>query len=390
MQPAQVMNFTQNGEVLAVALELATKKWKLALDDGKRQRPMEKVVAHTQASGRVDEVMAAIGVAKRKWGLPAEVRVVVVFEAGQDGFWIQRALAQRGIEAVVADPASIPVERKKRRAKTDRLDALLLVRALRGYLRGERDRMKVVRAPTVAAEGLRHYARDRGTLQKEIGQHRDRMRKLLRLVGVWDELEGDLAGRLERGEVRDHEGGALTAGMQERLRRECARLQLAQDQLAALEEALPGLLPEAEQKRLLQLMQLKAVGQVGALRLLLELFWRKFNNRRELGACVGLVSQPYDSGESRVDQGISKTGNRRVRALLIEMAWMWLRWQPQSGLAQWFVERTRGTGANKRSKRMAIVAVARRLVILLWRYLEQGVLPKDVALKPVKVTLRPA
>ena len=390
MQPAQEMNFTQDGEVLAVALELATKKWKLALDDGKHKTPLEKVVAHSQASGRVDEVVAAIGVTKTKWGLPAEVRVVVVFEAGQDGFWIQRALAQRGIEALVVDAASIPVERKKRRAKTDRLDALLLVRALRGYLRGERDRMKVVRAPSVAAEGLRHYARDRGTLQKEIGQHRDRMRKLLRLVGAWDDLEGDLAGRLERGEVRDHEGGALPAGMQERLRRECVRLQLAQDQLAALEQALPGLLPEAEQKRLLQLMQLKAVGQVGALRLLLELFWRKFNNRRELGSCVGLVSQPYDSGESRVDQGISKAGNRRVRALLIEMAWMWLRWQPQSALAQWFAQRTRGTGGNKRSKRMAIVAVARRLVILLWRYLEQGVLPKDVELKPVKVTLRPA
>ena len=128
-------------------------------------------------------------------------------------------------------------------------------------------------------------------------------------------------------------------------------------------------------------MQLKAVGRVGALRLVLELFWRQFDNRRQVGACVGLVPQPYDSGESRVDQGISKQGNRRVRALLIEMAWMWLRYQPHSALAQWFKQRTRGSGPNKRARRIAIVAVARRLVIALWRYLEHGVVPNGAALK---------
>jgi transposase len=313
-----------------------------------------------------------------------------VFEAGQDGFWIQRALGQRGIEALMVDPASIPVERKARRAKTDRLDAILLVRALRGWLRGELDRMKVVRVPLVAAEGLRHYVRDRGTLQKEIGQHRDRLRKLLRTMGCWDRLEDDVAGRLERGEVQCHDGSALPAGLQERLVRECARLTLVEQQLAELEKTLLAQLPETEQLRLWQLMQVKAIGPVGAQRLLLELFWRNFANRRELGACVGLVPQPYDSGESRVDQGISKAGNRRVRALLIELAWMWVRWQPQSELAQWFAQRTRGTGSSKRSKRMAIVAVARRLAILLWRYLKDGVLPQDVLLKSVKATLKAA
>jgi transposase len=141
---------------------------------------------------------------------------------------------------------------------------------------------------------------------------------------------------------------------------------------------------------MVQLMQLKAVGPVGAQRLLLELFWRQFNNRREVGACVGLVPQPYDSGESRVDQGISKAGNRRVRALLIEMAWMWLRWQPRSELAQWFAKRTRGAGSNKRAKRIAIVAVARRLAILLWRFLKDGVLPEGVRLKSVKAKLAAA
>jgi transposase len=390
MQPTQVRDFTREEEVLAVSLELASKSWKVGLDDGRRNAPAVHGVDHAEPEGRLEEAIAVIEKVKKKWGLAPGVRVVVVFEAGQDGFWIQRALTERGYEALVVDPASIPVERKARRAKTDRLDAIRLVLALRAWLRGERDRMKVVRVPAVEAEGQRHLVRDRGTLQKEIGQHRDRMRKLLRTVGCWESMEGDLTGRLERGEVTSYGGSALPVWLRERLVRECVRLKLVEEQLAQLEKTLPEQLPEAVRQRMVQLMQLKAVGPVGAQRLMLELFWRQFANRREVGSCVGLVPQPYDSGESRVDQGISKAGNRRVRALLIEMAWMWLRWQPQSELAQWFAQRTRGTGSNKRSKRMAIVAVARRLVILLWRYLKDGVLPKGVQLKSVKVTLKTA
>lgn len=390
MQPTQMQDFTRGEEVLAVSLELASKSWKVGLDDGKRRAPAVHGVNDATPEGRLEEAIAVIEKTKQKWGLAPGVRVVVVYEAGQDGFWVQRALSERGYEAVVVDAGSIPVERKSRRAKTDRLDAIRLVVALRGWLRGERDRMKVVRVPTVDAEGQRHLVRERGTLQKEIGQHRDRLRKLLGTVGCWGSIEGDLAGRLERGEMTGYGSSALAAALRERLVRECARLKLAEEQLAQLERTLPEQLPEAVQQRMVQLMQLKAVGQVGAQRLLLELYWRQFNNRREVGACVGLVPQPYDSGESRVDQGISKAGNRRVRALLIEMAWMWLRWQPRSELAQWFAQRTRASGSNKRSKRMAIVAVARRLAILLWRYLKDGVLPKGVELKPVKATLKAA
>ena len=390
MQPTQVQEFTRDDAVLAVSLELASKSWKVGLDDGRRKAPAVHGVDHAEPEGRLEEAIAVIEKVKKKWGLAPGVRVVLVYEAGQDGFWIQRALTARGYETLVVDPASIPVERKARRAKTDRLDAIRLVLALRAWLRGERDRMKVVRVPPVEAEGQRHLVRDRGTLQKEIGQHRDRMRKLLRTVGCWASIEGDLRGRLERGEVQGYGGSALPAALQERLVRECVRLKLVEEQLAKLEKTLPAQLPEAVRQRMVQLMQLKAVGQVGAQRLMLELFWRQFNNRREVGACVGLVPQPYDSGESRVDQGISKAGNRRVRALLIEMAWMWLRWQPHSELAHWFAQRTRGSGSNKRSKRMAIVAVARRLAILLWRYLKHGVLPEGVQLKPAKVTLKAA
>jgi transposase len=390
MQPTQGQDITRDEEVLAVSLELASKSWKVGLDDGKRKSPAVHGVDHATAEGRLEEAIGVIEKVKKKWGLAPGIRVVVMYEAGQDGFWIQRALAARGYEALVVDAASIPVERRARRAKTDRLDAIRLVLALRGWLRGERDRMRVVRVPTVEAEGQRHLVRERGTLQKEIGQHRDRLRKLLSTVGCWGSIEGDLAGRLERGEVRGYGGSVLAAALQERLLRECARLALVEEQLAHLETTLPEQLPEAVQQRMAQLMRLKAVGPVGAQRLLLELFWRQFNNRREVGACVGLVPQPYDSGQSRVDQGISKAGNRRVRALLVEMAWMWLRWQPQSELAQWFAKRTSGAGPNKRGKRIAIVAVARRLAILLWRYLKDGVLPKDVVFKPEKVTLKAA
>ena len=390
MQPTQVQDVTRDEEVLAVSLELASKSWKVGLDDGKRRAPAVHGVDDAKPERRLEEAIAMIEKTKQKWGLSPGVRVVVVYEAGQDGFWIQRALSARGYEALVVDAASIPVEQRARRAKTDRLDAIRLVVTLRAWLRGERDRMKVVRVPAVEAEGQRHLVRDRGTLQKEVGQHRDRLRKLLCTVGCWESIEGDLKGRLEHGEVTGYGGSALPAWLQERLVRECARLKLVEEQLAQLDKTLAAQLPEAVQKRVVQLMQLKAVGPVGAQRLMLELFWRQFNNRREVGACVGWVPQPYDSGESRVDQGISKAGNRRVRALLIEMAWMWLRWQPQSELAQWFAQRTRGTASNKRSKRIAIVAVARRLAILLWRYLKDGVLPQGVELKPVTVRLKAA
>jgi len=187
--------------------------------------------------------------------------------------------------------------------------------------------------------------------------------------------------RLAQGAVQSHDGRPLPAQLKARLERECERLELATKQLAALEESLVEELPEAVRGRIGQLMRLKGVGQVGALRLVLELYWRDFDNRRQVGSCVGLVPQPYDSGESRVDQGISKQGNRRVRALLIEMAWFWLRYQPDSELAKWFARRTQGSGTNKRGKRIAIVAVARRLAIALWRYLKDGVVPEGAALK---------
>jgi len=368
--------------VLAVSLELAASKWKVALHDGRREQPAVHTVAQPQAAARLQAVLDLIEAHKEKWSLPAGVRIVVSYEAGQDAFWIYRALRARHVECYVVDPASIPVERHKRRAKTDRLDAIKLVINLRAWLRGERDRMHVVHVPSPQDEASRQLMRDRGQLQKEVLQHRDRMRKLLVTLGCWDDVDRKaFAGRLARDEVRCHDGAPLPPELRERLLRECERLALAEQQLAALEKTRQASLPAPARDRSDHLARLKGIGEVGASRLTLELFWRQFHNRRELGACVGLVPQPYDSGESQVDQGISKQGNRRVRALLVEMAWSWLRYQPDSALTQWFNQRTQGTGPNRRARRIAIVAVARRLAIALWRYLKDGVIPEGAQLK---------
>jgi transposase len=380
--PSTLTNDSTAGQsILAVALELSARSWKIALSDGRRDKPSIRSVSNGDPAKRLAEAGGVIEACKVKWDLGADCRVVVMYEAGQDGFWISRALTKSGYEALIADPASIPVERHPRRAKTDRLDAIKLVNSLLGYLRGERDRMHVIRIPAAAAEGQRHLARDRGELQKEIQQHRDRMRKLLRTVGNWEGVGTDFETRLKRGEVKCQDGKALAPELQQRFMRECGRLALAEKQLVELEIAIVAQLPENIQASIGHLQQLKGVGFVGAVRLVLELFWRNFNNRREVGACVGLVPQPYDSGQSRVDQGISKQGNRRVRALLIEMAWMWLRYQPGSAMSRWFAERTQGSGPNKRGKRIAIVAVARRLAISLWRYLQTGVVPAGALMK---------
>ena len=381
MRPTCEDDFTPEEEVLAVALELASGSWKIAFQDGKHAKPAVLTVSADQSAARLQEVEREIGKIRRKWHVRPGARTVVLYEAGQDGFWIQRALSARGIKTLICDPGSIPMPRKHRRAKTDRLDAIKLVSCLRGWLRGELDRMHIIRIPEEQDEAQRHLSRDRGELIKERGQHRDRMRKLLRTVGCWDGIDGDVGRRLQQGQYRCHDGASLPAELQERLVREIERMELVDRQLRELEDELALQLPEATQERIAALQRLKAVGSVGATRLVLELFWRRFDNAKQVGACIGLVPQPYDSGESRVDQGISKQGNRKVRSLLIEMAWFWLRYQPGSAIAKWYATHIGGNGTSKRSKRSAIVAVARRVAIALWRYLEQGIVPEGAALK---------
>ena len=381
MLSAQVNDTTNGSAILYVALELSGKNWKIGINDGRRDRPSIYNADAEQPGRRFGETVAKIEAQKRKWELAGDCKVYVVYEAGQDGFWICRAMEAQGYQCLIADPASIPVNRHARRAKTDRLDTMLLLSSLMGYLRGDRNSMRAIRVPGEADEDMRHVARSRGELQKEIGQHRQRMSKLLKTVGNWDSVDGHFAERLKADEVCGYRGVPIKDELKKQLLDECERLALAEKQFAALERGMLARLPQETQERVAKLERLKGVGKVGAMRLVLELFWRKFNNRRELGACIGLVPQPWDSGEMRSDQGISKQGNRRVRALLVEMAWMWLRYQSASGLAQWFKDRTSGSGPNKRARRIAIVAVARKLAIGLWRYLEHGVIPLEAVLK---------
>jgi transposase len=262
--------------VLAVSLELAAAKWKVALHDGHRESPSIHTVAQTDPAARLEAVLALIATQKQAWALPDYTRVVVSYEAGQDAFWIFRALQARGIECYVVDPASIPVQRQKRRAKTDRLDVTKLVINLRAWLGGERDRMHAVHVPSAQDEASRHLMRERGQLQKEVLQHRDRMRKLLATVGCWEDVNSrQFAARIARREVRCHDGAALPEELHERLLRECERLALVEKQAAALEKAYQLRLPERARERIDHLTHLRGIGPVSGSRLALELFWRR-------------------------------------------------------------------------------------------------------------------
>ncbi|MNZ87722.1 Transposase IS116/IS110/IS902 family protein [compost metagenome] len=285
------------------------------------------------------------------------------------------------METLVIDPASLLMERRARRAKTDRLDALRLVEALLAWLRGERRRFQVVRVPRVEDEDRRHWGRERQQLQRELQQHRNRIEKLLTTMGCWTRLDRAGRQRLAAGELRDWAGQPLGAALQARLQRELQRWQDARTQLRRLEHEQPLRFGARQADQVARLTQLRGIGTVGARQLVLELFWRQFRNRRQLGASVGLVPSPYDSGTLHADQGISKQGNPRVRALLVEQAWLWLRYQPNSALSHWFAKKAGTDG--RRSRRVAIVALARRLVIALWRYLERDELPAGATLKAV-------
>lgn len=376
MQPTQRPD---RNVALDISLELACRSWKVALTDGRRANPAVFKVDAIGLWDRLQQLLQRLEEFKARWGLATRCRLTVIYEAGQDGFWIARALQASGVQVLVVDAASIPMPRHMRRAKTDRLDALKLLEVLRAWLRGERSGVRMVHMPSEEAEARRLLARERGLLQKEVGQHRDRMRKLLRLHGCTEEIDCGFIDRLLAGQVHRADGRPLPEELWDWLVDESHRMDLAATQLAKLEQTLLHQLPVPVQRCIAHLARLQGIGWVGAMRLVLELFWREFANRRQVGACVGLVPQPYDSGDSHRDQGISKQGNRRIRALLIEMGWMWVRYQPRSEIAQWFARRTAASG--KRGKRTAIVAVGRRLAIALWRYLRDGVIPAGAQLK---------
>lgn len=363
--------------VLYMALELSNKRWKLGFSNGERQRQV------TIEAGDWVSLNNQITRAREKLGLPSDSRMVSCYEAGRDGFWIHRALVAQGIENRVLDSASIEVNRRQRRAKSDRVDVSALLRLLQRYWRGERGLLSVVRVPTLEAEDQRRLHRERERLLKERGAHSARIKSLLVSHGVRLKLDEDFRVQLES--ARGGLGYALGVDLKAELIREYTRYRLVDEQVRGLEQEQKARAATGRGEAMAQvngLMQLKGVGRQSSWLLVMEFFaWRAFRNQRQVGACAGLTPTPYSSGESEREQGISKAGNRRVRTLMIELSWLWLRYQPGSALSRWFQRRFAGGG--KRMRRIGIVALARKLLIGLWRYVTEGVIPEGAVLKAV-------
>lgn len=369
-----------DGEVLYMALELSASKWRVAFGAPDVQRTRQVVVEAGDLAG----LSRAITRAKDKLGLAADAPVSSLYEAGRDGFWLHRWLEAQGIDSRVIDPGSLETNRARKRCKTDRLDAALLLRKLRAYLGGDRRVLSVVRVPPVEIEALRRLERERERLVKEQTAHKSRIRSLLATEGLGRlVLARDFVAQLQR--LRRWDGSALSPMLRGELEREWRRLEQVRAQLSAVEAEQRERVRDASTPALRvirELQRLKGIGSTSAWILGAEMLaWRSFANRRQVAGFAGLTPTPYDSGASHREQGIAKDGSRRVRAEAIELAWRWLRWQPDSELSRWFQSRY-GQG-GKRQRRIGIVALARRLLIQLWRYVDRGELPPGIVLKAV-------
>jgi transposase len=375
MKTARREEYT-NDPVMFMALELSAAKWKVGTTVGLGQKPREQTIDAGNLEGLTEELAKA----KERFGLPSDVRVVSCFEAGRDGFWIHRWLEAQGIESVVIDPASVHVDRRKKRAKTDRLDLGKLIRCLIRWFGGEPKVWSVVQAPSVKDEDDRQLHRELRVLKSEQTRHTNRIKSLLISQGVKIPARNGFVGLLRRCRVWD--GSLLPKHMVSRIEREYQRLQIVREQIRHLEmqrrEALRKSQDEkVEQVR--QLMRLRGLAYNSSWLFVMEFFgWRQFKNRRQVGSLAGLTPTPFDSGAMDRELGIDKSGNPRVRTMAIEIAWCWLRFQPQSELSLWFQQRF-GSG-GKRARRIGIVALARRLLVALWRFTDQGIVPTGAVL----------
>lgn len=373
---------TACGEALYMVLELSSRVWKVLLAAALSGRRRERSVA----AGDLAALMREIAVAKRKLGVPDCARVVSCYEAGRDGFWIDRALKANGVESLVVDSSSIEVPRRARRKKSDRIDLVKLMGLLVRYLGGEKKVWSVVRVPDEAVEDVRQLSRSIDRLKRELAEHRTRIKSMLVKEGVpLDRIGGsDWAERLAK--LVRWDGSGLPPHLKRDLEAEGERLALVERQLAGLKaerEALVASSPSKIAGAARALRQLGAIAEESSFVFATEVLgWRTFANRRELAGSVGVTGTPYKSGEIDREQGISKAGNRRMRAMLVEIAWGWLRYQPQSALSRWFERRF--AAGNKRTRRIGIVALARKLLVALWRYLEEGLVPEGARLKAFK------
>src|SRR5262245_43308064 len=370
------MTTTTTG-TLYIALELGQDKWLMASATQAAEKPRYR----SRPARSLTRLQEEIGKAKRRFGLPADAPVCTCYEAGRDGFWLHRALTSLGLVNVVVDSGAIEVNRRSKRAKTDPVDTAKLLSLLCRYHGGERKVWSVVNVPSAADEDRRQLHRGLKDLQRQQTECSNRIKGLLASQGLDAAVDADFRTTLAA--LRDRAGQPVPPGLRERLLQEFAVWEALHRQVrdAANEQERrlrEGKEPYLDQVR--RLLGLKAVGVRSAWVLVLELFaWRDIRNGKELGALVGLTPTPYDSGKSEREQGISKAGNKHVRGLIVELAWIWLRWQPGSALSQWY-ERRFGTG-NKRARKVGIVALARKLLIALWRYVDQGEVPEGATEK---------
>jgi transposase len=387
------MEFTTDAGVrraVYVAVELSKKGWLVAV----RGPVGDRISLHRLAAGDVAGLLAVVWRARRAAAeaLGAEVPVLACHEVGYDGFWLHRVLTAAGVTNHVVDPASIHVDRRARRAKTDRIDVNALLRSLMAHHRGEGRVWSVVRAPTPEEEDARRPHRERQNLIKERGRHVNRIKGLCAQQGILDyePMRADRHARLA--ELRTGDGRPLPPGLLAELRREIARLELLLEQIAEVEAQREAALTRAalkagradevatvQTKRTLGLRRLLAVGPETATVLAHAVFFRRFDNRRQLAAYVGLAPSPHMSGGLSREQGIAKSGNPRARTALVELAWLWLRHQPRSALSEWFARRV--GDQRGRLRRVMVVALARRLLVALWRYLETGLVPQGATLR---------
>ena len=362
-----------SGATLYVAFDLGEQSWKLAMTVGLGQKPRVR----TMRAGDLGSLVQELDRGRKRFGLAADSRVVSCFEAGRDGFWLHRFLQGIGVESHVVDAASMEVTRRGRRVKTDRVDAEGLVRRLVRYDAGERKLWSVVRVPSIEDEDARHLHRQLGTLKQEQTRLINRIKGLLASQGLRSQpRRRDFLPWLEQARLWD--GSPLPPGLRSRIDIESQRLELVRSQIRGLEQERKRLLEQSEAgslDKVRRLMQIKGIGTNCAWLLVMELFaWREFRNRKQVGSIAGLTPTPHQTGQSDRELGIDKAGNRRVRTMLVQIAWGWLRHQPDSALSQWY-ERRFAEGPS-RLRRIGIVALARKLLIALWMWSEHGIVPE--------------
>jgi transposase len=377
MTATRTTEYSGFARVLYLAFELSNVNWKLGFTTGPGQRSRQRTIIARDLERLQEEIRQA----KKRFDLADNAQVISCYEAGRDGFWLHRYLDQQGIKNIVVDSSSIQVNRRARQAKTDRMDVEKLLVQLIRFRSGEQEVWSVVRVPSAEAEDNRHLHRELKTLKKDRTRHINRIKGFLVGQGIQMQLKGNFLEELHW--VRTWDGQELPSSLIARIQREYARLQLTQEQIKKLEKERVEAIRHSKEEcveTVRNLLRLNGIGFNASWLFGMEFFsWRRFNNRKEIGALAGLVPMPHQSGSSYRESGISKAGNRHIRAMAIEIAWGWLRYQPESALTKWYEEKF-GHG-SKRIRKIGIVALARKLMIELWRYLETGAIPQGAKLK---------